>query len=693
MHNNQIIYFPRAVMLGALFFLLGFAVQSIAQDDIALEEKLIASETSDPADSGDELLTEETATGSKNIYLVVARPKPSGKGTSKEMSWIAPFVHEYLCFRLSAVSGITVVDPDTILRSVSGHLSYDQPAPSQSAYLSKMETTHTTHLLMTEFKLQKNNTEIEFSQKVVPTSDQSNVISIKSTPCGLEKPGECLDAGIKQLISGLSIDLPAHVKKFLDTRIAGSGKCDNSIGVSMLEASSSTDQKTHKRIAEELKKCSSKEEHALLSYYLSAKEYAKAGEFESAATILKDLIFKLGPTHAGLYPLCARYFRKAEKLENGYQIIKVCEGLKLITNDLVLEKALLLEAMEEDDDAAAAYREVLKFDPANYHALSFLMIKANNDDDATAAIEYANRFRELYPDDGRGDMEAGKAYLAVQQYPEAQKALTKAADILTADAQPRILLGDVHVQGYDYTSALDQYERALELAPENVDLFVKIARTCMLMGKPEMAVETLKKIQKKHYDNPGLQKTLGLAEYQTGDTVTARKDLIRYLRIGAPDREVLFVLGEIYDHAAEYAEALDSYEKAAALDKNDQTVQQRIASVKQKMEGGDYADKVRKKKERRDAALQRSTVSPRVVIRIGSAIACIGAAGAGYAMDWLMKKDYNIYKDYDNNPEAQNTENVANLRKQIDDKILYRNVLYAVAGLSGVGVTITFVLP
>jgi tetratricopeptide (TPR) repeat protein len=215
------------------------------------------------------------------------------------------------------------------------------------------------------------------------------------------------------------------------------------------------------------------------------------------------------------------------------------------------------------------------------------------------------------------------------------------------------------------------------------------------MGRPEMAVETLRKMQKKHYDNPGLLKTLGLAEYQTGDTAGARKELSRYIQGGVPDHAVFFTLGEIYDNVGEYAEALDYYERAQALDQTDRISPERIAAVRQKMSGSEYTDKVKKKKERRASAERASHVSPRVAIRFGSILVGAAAAGGGYVMDAMVKNDYKTYNSYndDNIPDpGEDAGKVADLHKSIEQKSLYRNVLYGLAGLCGVGVSVTFLI-
>jgi tetratricopeptide (TPR) repeat protein len=679
--NRMLHYFLFTAML---FLTLQFGLY--AQEKLSLNNSLKSSST-------EPVVTEIDVPAQEKAVLMVARPSSSDKRSNPEFPWISSFVHEYILFRLGAVTEIKLVNPDTLTSMISSYRSYKEPAVSESPYLSKYEYVNASHLLMTECKIQKNNSAVQFSMKVVPVRDQGNIISVNSSTCELNKIDECLDACITQVISGLQIEPSAAFQKFIKTRVAGDGKCDKAIGSAVLSVYGNKKQNP-KNSAEDLKKCANQGENTLLAYYLSSQYYAKAGDYANAATILKDCIFKLGPTDAALYPICAKYYHKTDKLENALQMIKVAEGLKLVTNDLVVEKALLLEAMEEDDDAAGAYRDVLKFDPSNFDALLFLMHKANKDKDFTAALEYANTFRQLYRDDGRGDLEAGKAYFAVLQLPDAQSALTRAADILTANAEPRILLGDVYAALSNHNAALDQYERALDLSAENVDLHVKIAQTCLLMGKPEMSVETLKKIQKKHYDNAGLLKVLGCAEYQTGDTAGARKELSRYIQSGAPDHTVFFTLGEIYDNAGEYAQALDYYERAAALDPGDRVSPQRIAEVHQKMSGSEYTEKVKKKKERRESAEQRKRVSPRLVIRIGSGIVGIGAFSAGYLMNSLVKKDYAAYNDYSKDNIAQpgeNAERVAELHKSIEQKMLYRNVLYSLGALGGAGVSITFI--
>jgi tetratricopeptide (TPR) repeat protein len=413
---------------------------------------------------------------SEKATIMVARPGSSERRSNPEFPWISAFVHEYLLFRLGAVSDFKLVNPDSLTSSIPDFRSYKESMVSESPYLSKYEMFNASHLLMTECQLQKNNSAVKFSMIVVPVKDQSNIITVNSSTCDIAKIDECLDACITQVVSGLQIEPAAAFQKFLKSRVADGGKCDKTIGSTVL-AMYSGKRHNPKNSADDLKKCGNQGETSLLAQYLSAQYYAKAGDYTNAAATLKDCIFKLGPTNAALYPICARYYHKIDKLENALQMIKVAEGLKLVTNDLLVEKALLLEAMEEDNDAESAFRDVLKFDPSNFDALLFLMHKANKDQDASAAIEYANTFRQLYPGDGRGDLEAGKAYFAVQQLPDAQSALIRAADILISNAEPRIMLGDVYAAQSNYNAALDQYERALELAAENVDLQVKIAQT------------------------------------------------------------------------------------------------------------------------------------------------------------------------------------------------------------------------
>jgi hypothetical protein len=59
-------------------------------------------------------------------------------------------------------------------------------------------------------------------------------------------------------------------------------------------------------------------------------------------------------------------------------------------------------------------------------------------------------------------------------------------------------------------------------------------------------------------------------------------------------------------------------------------------------------------------------------------------------MDMLVKKDYNVYRDWENNPEAKNTQRVSELHASIERNKMYRDALYGIAGLCSISIGATF---
>ena len=498
---------------------------------------------------------------------------------------------------------------------------------------------------------------------------------------------EGLDSCISQLITGAGIAPENYTAKFLRTKIVGLGKCDRLIGTSMMASNKSSGQ-NHLKIAEDLKKCIGQEQQSYLAYYLGSLEYAKAASFENAALLLKDLIFRLGPTYPNLYPLGARYFRLAEKNENALQMVKVCEGLGLKTNSLVMEKALILEAMDDWENGEKAYEEVMTIDAGNFNALLFLMRKYNKDQKATEALKLSQIFEAKYSGNGRGYLEKGKSLLILKQTKEAQSALSRAAGLMPDNIEPRMLLGDSYMQGNDFNAALKQYTKIMELSPQNLDAHLKAAQSYTLLGNPRAALETLKKISAKYYDNPVLQKEIGIAEFQTGDTAAAKRELNRFARSGEQDLNAFLALGRIYDGLGEYRQALGMYEKALPLDENKSMAQRRIDMVRAKMGGASVKDEPNPLA----GTLQGTTGikgGSRFTLQVITVAACIGGFVGGYL---LNRQIGDAQSNYNAN---QNPARMGELRNDLESKnklVPFRNGLYGLGLLSAVGFSLTIVI-
>ncbi|MGB7568544.1 MAG: tetratricopeptide repeat protein [Chitinivibrionales bacterium] len=618
---------------------------------------------------------------SAKISLIIARPATSSKNNPQELSWVPAFSHEFLLFRLGVFNQIRVVDPETLAVHVRGYNLYGETPPSEQSYLAVAQKLNATHVLFPKYEADKSSKSIRFSLTLLSTDDSKNSLKGESTG-PIDKIDVCLDSCVSQLLQAWGIQPDQNASKFLRTAITGSGKCEKSIGNDLRSASSSKGA-AHKKIAEDLKKCSDQEPQAYLTYYVGALEYAKGGDFENAGLLLKDLIYKLGPVYPSLYPRAARYFRLAEKFEDGLQMVKLCEGLNLQAENLTEEKARLLEGIEDWDKAKEAYLDVLSSDPANYHALLFLMKKYNKDRQPEKALDESGAFLQAYPDNGTGLLEKGKALIALQRFSDAQPVLSRTAVLMPDNAEPHLLLGDVYQHNGDNGMAIKCYSRALELTPDNVALYIKIARSRMLMKDPAAALAGLKKVEKKFYDNAEVQKGIGMAEYQLGDTAAAKRDLARFMQSGEPDVAACLTLGELYFNTADYAKSLEIYEKALKIDPGNSIAEGSVRTVKAKLQGiGEGATK-----NVGESTESQGGVRAITVLRVLSGVVCVAGIAGGFYMNSKLSGLQDQYN------KATSTSDVNSLHTSLKNDQLFRNVSYGVGGLFGVGFGVTFAIP
>ncbi len=659
----------RKVSFFGYFFALFLASSSslFAQDPLSWEKSSVPST---PANA--------------KISLIIARPVNSGKSATRDFSWISGFSQKFLYFRLGALNKFQVVDPESLgVRS-----AIDEGAFGKQDYFSYAKKKNVSSVLFSEYQEKNAGKTLRFSMTLVSVDDKNKKAECSSL-CPSDKADEGIDSCISQLLIGLGISPEDYSVKFLKTKIVGTGKCER-IADLFSSPGNNSKKSNHKKAAEDLKKCAEGDPQSLFFYYLSAQEYALSDDYENAGLELKDLIFKLGPVYPSLYPLAARYFRLSEKFENGLQMIKLGEGLNLKTDNLVEEKALLLEAMEDWENAEPAYQEVLSMNASNYSALLFLMRNFNRKQQADEALKISDRFQGLYPNNGPGLLERGKALIALKRQNEAQTALTNEAAITPGNVEGWTLLGDIYRTKNDFPMAMQCYEKVLDLTPQDVGVHIKIAQTDMLLNNPRAALEILKKIEKKSYDNPQVQKEMGLAEYRIGDTASAQRDLNRYLQGGEPDCQVLLTMGKIYANQDAYKLSLDMYEKALKVEPDNLSARQGVEWARAKLGNAKAAASEQEALAASSAAVSSSgngNHAGRTVMKILTGIVCAAGVLGGVYENALVNGDYGEYKG------SKNPTRVNDLHTRLQNESLYRNVLYAAGGIAGIGFGVTFVIP
>jgi lipopolysaccharide assembly protein B len=156
------------------------------------------------------------------------------------------------------------------------------------------------------------------------------------------------------------------------------------------------------------------------------------------------------------------------------------------------------------DRAHEAFKEVLRLDPKNRHAL--VQLEKLHEEQHQWAEAYEVR-RQLADVDGEPSAPRDQAILAFLENELGEEALRQGDSVRAAEqfqaaidrdrnATPAYLnLGDIKARGGDWAGALQTWEPIVEIAPERAYLaFDRLQEACQRLGTPQRFVETCRRL-------------------------------------------------------------------------------------------------------------------------------------------------------------------------------------------------------
>ncbi|ORX90554.1 TPR-like protein [Basidiobolus meristosporus CBS 931.73] len=118
----------------------------------------------------------------------------------------------------------------------------------------------------------------------------------------------------------------------------------------------------------------------------------------------------------------------------------------------------------------------------------------------------------------------------------------------------------------NYVSALEEYEKAANLNPDNADVYYHRGQVYLVLGEVDKAIEEYNKSISLNSDFPLSMIQLGVAQYKSGSimasTATFRKALSRF----PENTDVHNHYGELFMDQQRFEEAVTSFDKAIACD-------------------------------------------------------------------------------------------------------------------------------
>ena len=343
---------------------------------------------------------------------------------------------------------------------------------------------------------------------------------------------------------------------------------------------SKSDAGESETIAQQAMDLFEKDSRNILTQYVAATAYERAGEHYEAAMVLRDLL-EIIPNHKALYIDVCRNFRMSDRFKEVLKYAGVAENKSIKSPALLLEGGLAFEALGQRDKARRVFTALLDENPNQTEALLFFAREHNRKGEYKKGMKLADRIIALDNENGYGYFERAKALAMTGQKDAAIAALEKSVAFIPKEASVRRLLADLLFEDKAYENAARHYNQIISLNPKYYAGHIKTAEAWQNAGNIKEAAAVLARTERLFADSIDLQKRLGLLQNKLGNASNAALHLERYTKKGTPDAEVYMTLGDIYTASKKYDKAFYHYNHAMPLMKDKKPCRFALAKMHQ----------------------------------------------------------------------------------------------------------------
>jgi tetratricopeptide (TPR) repeat protein len=315
--------------------------------------------------------------------------------------------------------------------------------------------------------------------------------------------------------------------------------------------------------------------------------YIQTNHLRDAVTQAEDVL-KQNPDNIDARRMLGRiYMRMISTQDNRINedyLKKAIEQLQKVTEkdpkdaDSWVALGRLYRVSNNSVDAEKAYNNAIEAEPDNEEALTGLAMLYSDLGDNKRAIEKLKQATDKNPNE-RTLIALGQAYEQIRDYKDAAEALKKAMELQPDNPRLQKGLANDLMLSDQLEEALALFEKLSADEPTDVQLKLRVAEIYRVKRDFAMAAEALKKAKGLNPQDMEVRyEEVRLLEAQTKYTeaIALLKTLIDEtnkpkLSAGesAARATLLEELASMYRSTSQYTEAVDTYRKAAALNKED----------------------------------------------------------------------------------------------------------------------------
>ncbi|HEX9779600.1 MAG TPA: tetratricopeptide repeat protein [bacterium] len=324
-----------------------------------------------------------------------------------------------------------------------------------------------------------------------------------------------------------------------------------------------------------------------IGYYERLLEVHGADRY--VLSTLADLYVLHGnlPRAVELYEQLAREFGRSSQLHFNLGVLRgrmgqfpeamdeLSRALEISPDSMEIHVALGLtfELGGRPLEAARHYEAAIAQDPANarlYQHAARAHLSAGEPEEAKALYQ---ELLKLMPHDLDVMMGLVRLWLMEENYAEAERFLAERMPESEFGAALSIALGIVRREAGQPEKALEAFERAAELEPENAQAHFYLATQQDRMGSRDRARASLRNVIALNPDHPDALNYLGYLDAEDGVNLQEAKSMIeRALKLDPDNGAYVDSLGWVYYQLGDIEQALALLRRAAELMESDPTI-------------------------------------------------------------------------------------------------------------------------
>jgi len=575
--------------------------------------------------------------------LLIARPVYAPYSDETKTKFISASAEAYFHFKLGALPGVAVVPIDKISNNVQYFRDFSRRI-SSSAYKEAAKKMGASYLLYSEYD--PKGKKVKFATEVYSIADNKKIAG-SVTEIELSKLEDGLFDFAIEAAGAIIGTVPTTIQEFLAAPVIGS-KADV-LGDAIVSVGDLSKANAEAAVPQFDKL--SKEKSLYLGKFAASQIFAQAAEYDKAIQCIEQIQSAYASQYPALQIRLAQLYRMQGSYSEALSEVNKASSVPSLKVPAQVEKARILEAQGNLQQAKSVYESVLSEGGEDGEILFQLAL-------VSIGLKNMNQ---------------------VNQYLEKSAAAGRIFD-----------RGDYFDLGLRYEAAGNATEQA-----------ITAYRTCLGLQQ----------------DNPETWQKLAELYIASGREAEAAICYINLFQIdNNAYKDYLFKAGTMFENGGYLENAKDAYELYLGRRNDNPEVKVRLAKIE--LNSGDcekalrlvddvdttgkFGDDVKaintqcNKKVRVVVATQTSDKSWKAVFfwRAASGLVTIGGAGAGYLMDLQVKKKYTTYKDYKIPiTTLEQLVEVKRLHDDVENTKKLRNLCYAGAGVGGLSLALSVVIP